>query len=136
VPLTSLFLPILVGTFLPREVFVTSFFRLNVSSPFDVSPQRTISLLLKPVPTFSCALPDAFTSFAFFHQQIISRALSFLPQPLNPSLATSKSLSFSPLCVVSPVLSSLLLPPQLALQVVILAFFFLFGILLSSERAA
>ena len=116
-PLTSLFLLILVGTFLPREVFVTSFFHLNVSSPFDVSPQRIISLLLKPVPTFSCALPDAFTSSAFFHQQIISLALSFLPQPLNLSLTASRSFGFSLLGVVFPVLFSLLLPLQLALQV-------------------
>ena len=131
----SLFLLIPLGTFLLRGVFVASFFRLNVSSPFDAYLQRTISLLLKPVLAFSCALPDAFTSSASFHQQTISLALSFLPQPLNPFLTASESFGFSLLCVVFPVLFSLLLLLKLALQVVTLAFFFLFGILQSSKCA-
>lgn len=134
-PLASLFLLVLVGTFPLRVVFVTSFFRLNVFSPFDVSPQRTISLPLKPVLASSCALPDAFTSSAFFLQQTISQALSFHPQPLDPSPITSESFGFSLLNVVFPALFSHLLPLKLALQVVAQAFSSLFEILLSSERA-
>ena len=135
VPLTSLFLLILVRTFLLREVFIAFFFHLNVVSPFDVSLQHTISLLIKPDLAFSCALPDASASSISFLPQIISLTLFFPPQPLSPSLTASKSFSFSHLCVFFPVLFSHLLPPKFAHQVITAAFSSLFGILLSSERA-